>query len=495
MSNPLAPFLIRIFGKDNTIVGAGFLVWEGVALTCAHVVAEALGIDTHAPDKPTGELKFDFPLLAPGKKLAAKVSHWFPLRSADQEQPAGDEDVALLQVLDDLPPQAARAPLAKAETAVGTAFQTFGFSAGHDRGVPADGCTKGAISGGCVVIEDTKNFGYFVAPGFSGAPVWSNNAVIGMIVSADKSQRAAYLIPSSLLWKDVVEPSFQAQPNKRYKEILRYLPYLCDRSKQEEELRDALRLHRRHQPRRPLLCVIHGDEFECHDKFIERLKDDLLPTLLPFNDALEEYLWHEPPPLHSTANQFWRSFGERFLSPSLESVAECRERIYQTLRISPNPLFVNLGWLTENCVRGGETFFSSFLQFWEDWPDLPPNRLVICGVSLQYQRSMEVASRLTFWRKSPNQSLRKQIDELKAKASDKLSVVVLSELQAISRSEAEEWTKHPKVRSSCSIPKEEITKLYRHNQDRPIAMEDLAPKLQQLLSGQPIAKPLLERNY
>ena len=50
------------------------------------------------------------------------------------------------------------------------------------------------------------------------------------------------------------------------------LPYLCNRSKQKSELEEALRQHRELRTGRPLLCVIHGDEYECHDKFLERLR-------------------------------------------------------------------------------------------------------------------------------------------------------------------------------------------------------------------------------
>jgi hypothetical protein len=485
MNNPQAPFLIRIFRQDGAIGGAGFLVSERYALTCAHVVADALGLAAHSPDKPTAEIKFDFPLSASGGKLSAKVLHWFPLRSENHQQPGGDEDIALLEVLDELPRQCSPAPLARTDVATGAEFQTYGFPSGYDRGVPADGRTKGAISGGCVVIEDTKATGYFVEAGFSGAPVWSNKAVIGMIVSADKSQRTAYLIPSSLLWKDVVEPSFRAQPNKRHKNIPRpFLPYLCDRSDQEDKLREMLDLHRSRPLRRPLLCVISGDEFECHDKFIERLTDDLLPTLLGQNSPIENLYWHEPPPPTVTVDQFWLNFGNRILSLSSKSVQECRDRFHQMLRTSADPLFVSIDWLTENCERGGEERFSSFLRFLADWQELlPANRLVICALSLTYQRSKELSSRFRFWRKSPNESLREFLPTLKTRASDKLSVVVLPELQAITRKQAEDWSKHPKVRSSCSIPKEEITKLYRDNLDQPIEMENLAPKLRQLLSG------------
>ncbi|MCI0617755.1 toll/interleukin-1 receptor domain-containing protein [bacterium] len=45
------------------------------------------------------------------------------------------------------------------------------------------------------------------------------------------------------------------------------LPYLSDRSKQVYELGRALEYHRSNKSKRPFICIIHGDEKECHDRF------------------------------------------------------------------------------------------------------------------------------------------------------------------------------------------------------------------------------------
>jgi hypothetical protein len=121
------------------------------------------------------------------------------------------------------------------------------------------------------------------------------------------------------------------------------LPYLCDRSPQKEKLRGAWLAHRCLRPRRPLLCVIHGDEYECHDKFIERLKAEWLPELLQLKGPVEECAWSEPPQPHYASNSFWLSFGEKVLTPAPESAEDCRERWRRELATSTNPLFVNLG--------------------------------------------------------------------------------------------------------------------------------------------------------
>lgn len=208
MSNPFTSFLIRIFDKNDAVIGGGFLVTNRHFITCAHVVADALGIDRFTTEAPGVEISIDFPLPSASQKLKAMVVHWIPMSSTDGEQPSGEEDTALLEIQDEIPPNYQPASLSHTNTVSGTSFQGCGFS--QPKGAPIDGYTKNTISGGCVVLESAKEFGYFVDSGFSGTPIWSQGAVIGMIVRADESKtRTAYMIPSSLLVKavSIVVPS------------------------------------------------------------------------------------------------------------------------------------------------------------------------------------------------------------------------------------------------------------------------------------------------
>jgi hypothetical protein len=57
---PLEAALVRIWKTDNRVVGAGVLITDTLVLTCAHVVAQALGIPDDTPEMPAGELVVDF---------------------------------------------------------------------------------------------------------------------------------------------------------------------------------------------------------------------------------------------------------------------------------------------------------------------------------------------------------------------------------------------------------------------------------------------------
>jgi hypothetical protein len=194
----LKPCVVRIRRTTGEVVGAGFLVGEKHILTCAHVVAAALGIAQDHVDQPEDSVQLDFPLLAPGKKLTAQVVVWQPPR------PSGHGgDIAGLE-LDALPPpEASPARLVAAENLWGHFFRALGFPRGNEGGTWASGILLDRQAASWVQIEDVKETGYRVQPGFSGTPVWDDDleGVVGMVMVAEARPeiKAAFVIPTDVL--------------------------------------------------------------------------------------------------------------------------------------------------------------------------------------------------------------------------------------------------------------------------------------------------------
>src|SRR3712207_1977143 len=103
MADPLAPCVVRMYGDRGAIVGTGFRVSDRHVLTCAHVVAQALGVPEETPDSPTGEVRLDFPLIEPGQPLAGRVVRWLPVRSDGGVTPRNGEDIAVLELIGEPP--------------------------------------------------------------------------------------------------------------------------------------------------------------------------------------------------------------------------------------------------------------------------------------------------------------------------------------------------------------------------------------------------------
>ncbi len=197
MQESLEASLVRIHTADGHVVGAGFLVGERHILTCAHVVAGALGLADDILEKPQAQVTFDVPRVAPRRLLTARVVLWRPQRTD------GGDDIAGLELLDDPPKGAQAAPLAQVEDLWEHSFRAFGFPRGQDAGVWATGRLLGRQVTNWVQIEDTKETGFAVEPGFSGTPVWDPQveAVVGMVVAAEKRMnlKTAFAIPIDVL--------------------------------------------------------------------------------------------------------------------------------------------------------------------------------------------------------------------------------------------------------------------------------------------------------
>ncbi|MEU0947241.1 trypsin-like peptidase domain-containing protein [Streptomyces canus] len=207
MSHPLRAALARIWDADGQVRGTGFLVGPRHVLTCAHVVADALGIDDTTEQAPPGQVHVDFPLLdAPGLRLTAATVTWSPVR------PDGGGDIAGLLLEAPAPAGAERVLLMSVQEPWGLAFRTFGFPAGHPDGDWSGGVLADVQATGWLQIEAERATGRRIQPGYSGAPVWVEavRAVAGMVVASDQggTDRVAYVIPTDSLvrsWPDLLE--------------------------------------------------------------------------------------------------------------------------------------------------------------------------------------------------------------------------------------------------------------------------------------------------
>jgi len=191
--------IIRISHANGVVVGAGFLVSPNYVLTCAHLVAQALTISPNTPDVPTGLIDLDFPLIAPGQKIKARVEFWQPVNPS-----VAGEDIAGLKLENECPPGVQPVRLVTADDVWQHPVRVFGFPSGHNDGVWATGVLRGELGNGWIQMEAVTVTGYRVEPGFSGAPVWDEtlSGVVGMAVAAERQRegvKAAFMIPTKVL--------------------------------------------------------------------------------------------------------------------------------------------------------------------------------------------------------------------------------------------------------------------------------------------------------
>ncbi|MGH4010850.1 MAG: trypsin-like peptidase domain-containing protein [Pseudonocardiaceae bacterium] len=190
--------IVRVLDGAGRPVGAGCLVGPRQVLTCAHVVARALGLpDGDTASAPRGDVMVDFPLVAPGRHRVGQVEVWIPT------QPDETGDIAGLVLTEVAPGGTAPARLVMAEDVWDHPFRAFGFPPGRDTGEWARGLLLGRGTNGLIQGDDDRNSGFSIGPGFSGTPVWDekDGGVVGIAVASEArpSARTSYLLPMKTL--------------------------------------------------------------------------------------------------------------------------------------------------------------------------------------------------------------------------------------------------------------------------------------------------------
>jgi hypothetical protein len=194
MSETIKQAVVRIRNHKQEVVGSGFLISSNLVLTCAHVIDRA--------ETPIRAIHLDF-AFARQRRTGWVISR-LPGDRLAEYPPRDGLDIALLR-LQESPPDGCRpVRLVLPGDVWDDDFRAFGFPNGHDEGVWIKGKLRDTDASGWGQLDAAPgDAGYFVAPGFSGAPVWDQKlgGVVGMIVAADRSTtvKAAFMIPTPML--------------------------------------------------------------------------------------------------------------------------------------------------------------------------------------------------------------------------------------------------------------------------------------------------------
>lgn len=172
-------------------------------VTCAHVVEDATHSQAHAP---MGPVWVDFPALGDEGRMDDPVEArvitsggWFPVDGI------GRGDIAVLELVGTAPDGCQAPPLLRPPRMRGHGFRVTGFPALRQFGVEATGVVGDAGGPGWewIQLEQPDRASYRVAKGFSGGPVWDEQAeaVVGIVVVVDDDDdaRIAFMIPIGIV--------------------------------------------------------------------------------------------------------------------------------------------------------------------------------------------------------------------------------------------------------------------------------------------------------
>ncbi|MFD5574892.1 nSTAND1 domain-containing NTPase [Streptomyces cadmiisoli] len=181
-------------GGGGEVAGAGFLITPDMVCTCAHVVLDALLLQT-SDEVPAAPIFLDFPLLPGAPAVRSRVAVWQP------ELSDGRGDVALLK-LERPVTEALPVNLVDGSEVWGNEFRVYGFPVDADDGIWVSGILRDKQGTGWLQMDPSSD-GPRIERGFSGSPVWdaSQGGIVGMTVAAGRGrfQGTAYVLPSQTL--------------------------------------------------------------------------------------------------------------------------------------------------------------------------------------------------------------------------------------------------------------------------------------------------------
>jgi hypothetical protein len=219
------------------------------------------------------------------------------------------------------------------------------------------------------------------------------------------------------------------------------LPYMADRSLQQEQLGLVLDTHRSERPRRPLGVVIYGDEREAHQAFVDRLEQITLPKLLGLGDDSKVEMkgldWGEPSgSMELRLRRLRQNLAECFAEGDRDATPESIVRSIGKYRC---PVMVASSIYSANWQHGEDKVVQEWLETWKTWPDLPPGQTLVIALTFK----LEDGTRKSFWERRKiakrNRSLCEFVEALKNRDFEGFSVAVLDRLEGVSEHHVQAW--------------------------------------------------------
>ncbi|WP_261991408.1 nSTAND1 domain-containing NTPase [Streptomyces sp. OR43] len=195
-----------------------FLIAPDLVLTCAHVVAYALGYPRLQKVVARTSVTLDVPLVAElkGKTWTAEVEHFVP----EREDESGD--IAVLR-LRDVIPGTRPIPMVEPDTAWDHAVGVVGFTGAQPGGIWSRGRPSGTNEQGWRQFSRLDSEEPRVKKGFSGSPVWDSQlgAAIGLIVVTQNDHEApqTFMIRTSTLSAELPQLKEALQPDSPFRSL------------------------------------------------------------------------------------------------------------------------------------------------------------------------------------------------------------------------------------------------------------------------------------
>ena len=212
----------------------------------------------------------------------------------------------------------------------------------------------------------------------------------------------------------------------------------ADREEHEHRIRQALDHAQRRKPPSLVCCIVHGDEEQCHDTFVERLKESTLRAhfRLPDDQPVKRYHLFFPSEIDSPDE-----LGDRFrvqLVERLRLPASADEtQIAQALTQTPYPILIYSELAVSGRVSPLRMLSTAFLAYWNNLHLSGMRQPLLVCLGVVYRRGSGFwgewqASRL-------NKIARRQLQSLELAVHERIECILLPELRNLTQDDADNW--------------------------------------------------------
>jgi hypothetical protein len=290
------------------------------------------------------------------------------------------------------------------------------------------------------------------------------------------------------------EQSLRAEPGSKGSDRLPpLLTYDLDRSLQEFELGQKLEELGASSPK-PVICLIHGQCYECHDKFIDCLEKSGLRRLLNLKSDLAPYRVYIPkwPSQINELDNFDKRYCKSLADQTLEYSRASRQEINDWLAGHPEPVIIESEFSTRNWEKHAARVINKVLAFWQGWPQLAPNQVLLVCLCIKYPIQRRSLFSKVFAHRPISEVAADALQKLAHRHKNQIILAVLPTLQSITQQQAEDWVRtHESDLISrygedvIDALKATIRSIYEQCQSREdpkrIPMEDLTHQLRSIL--------------
>ncbi|KKO18630.1 MAG: hypothetical protein BROFUL_02667 [Candidatus Brocadia fulgida] len=314
-----------------------------------------------------------------------------------------------------------------------------------------------------------------------------------MVVSIDTSDNrtTTYMIPASQLIKAWPELGKQRKAGDHAKvdserrpreSFIYFLPYLSDRSQQADRLELTLDECEDCLHEKPLVSIIHGDEKECHDKFIKRLHEVMLPQMLcePGRVHVDLTMVEWPSmkeDIKMRCKKLTNNISKALTGSRRANAGEIKEALNR--KISPQMIYFTLpvaAW-EENEAE----LVKYWLQYWNEFPDLNAGRKLMVFLCMKYKHIADNHAEGSEMYRKKNDAARHFIHALQYVEYANIIGLTLDELQAVAWGDVDMWiTTYAEKFCNDTELRTRAMDYYKNREKVP--MLELAEKLEHLLS-------------